>query len=177
MAVQKRPIHEAISEVLRRAGRALAAREIYEEIEKRALYEFKAVDPLHVVSSVLRRHAKELDFPSARGVKYFSMTSDGRFALLRKPVVVGRSLFEIPNRGTSSRSSVVVTVPADEEQNDEGQGDGPSHSEIQWRLLDLGAQMGMAVWAPRGDRGKVWSGRTLGSVRAMLKQGRSKSGI
>jgi hypothetical protein len=45
---------------------------------------------------------------------------------------------------------------------------GPSHTEIQWRLLDLGSQMDLNVWAPKADRGKAWNSKPIGSVPKLL---------
>jgi len=44
-----------------------------------------------------------------------------------------------------------------------------SHSEIQWRLLDLGSQMGLNVWAPRSDRKRGWKGGNNADIPTMLK--------
>ena len=46
--------------------------------------------------------------------------------------------------------------------------EGPTHAEIQWRLLDLGSQMGLNVWAPRADRGRAWNSKVIGEVPKML---------
>jgi hypothetical protein len=47
---------------------------------------------------------------------------------------------------------------------------GSEHTEIQWRLLKLGSDMGMKVWAPKPDRGRQWNGHTPGEVAGMLDQ-------
>jgi hypothetical protein len=44
------------------------------------------------------------------------------------------------------------------------------HTEMQYYLLYLGAEMGLDVWVARNDRSKVWNGDTLGSMRRMLAQ-------
>lgn len=54
-----------------------------------------------------------------------------------------------------------VATPAEE---------GPSHTEIQWRLLDLGSQMGLNVWAPKPDRGKTWDSKPVGKVPRLLNK-------
>ena len=43
------------------------------------------------------------------------------------------------------------------------------HTEMQWQLLALGAEMGLDVWVARNDRGKVWQGQALGSMPRMLE--------
>ncbi len=44
------------------------------------------------------------------------------------------------------------------------------HSEIQYQLLTLGAELGLDVWVARNDRGRKWSGALLGSLPRMLDQ-------
>ena len=46
--------------------------------------------------------------------------------------------------------------------------DAPSHSEIQWRLLDLGSQMGLDVWAPKRDRARTWKSSRIGEIPHIL---------
>lgn len=46
--------------------------------------------------------------------------------------------------------------------------EGTAHTEIQWLLLRLGSEMGLGVWAARGDRGKDWGGRRFDSLPNFL---------
>ena len=85
----RRAIHEVISEVLRTAGRSMSSREIYDEIVRGGLYEFKAKDPANIVRGQLRRHCVGLKKSGGSGIDYFSMTGDGRFALLDTRQKVG----------------------------------------------------------------------------------------
>ncbi|MBE0506989.1 MAG: hypothetical protein IBX50_09765 [Marinospirillum sp.] len=64
-------IVEAIKEVLKNYPEGLTAGKIYDEIVKRKLYTFGAVDPKQVVRSKLRKHCVGLDFPSASPTKHF----------------------------------------------------------------------------------------------------------
>jgi restriction system protein len=48
----------AIANVLQKANRPLAAREIYELIVADDLYSFKAENPIHVVYTQIRRHCE-----------------------------------------------------------------------------------------------------------------------
>src|SRR5687767_14259238 len=107
-------IVHAISEVLRNSDRALTVREIYDAIVRDHLYTFRAVDPLNVVKTQLRRHTKELQFPSAGSAKYFSIDGHGRFTLLEKPIRVAPSLYGVkrPAGGARTREAV-VSVPTD----------------------------------------------------------------
>lgn len=38
------------------------------------------------------------------------------------------------------------------------------HTEVQWQLLKLGADMGLNVWVARNDRNREWQGRPLSSI-------------
>jgi len=67
-------IIETIKAVLRDRPN-MSAQGIYEEIIKRDLYKFGAQYPPGVVSGKLRMHCLGLDFPSARPVKYFKISS------------------------------------------------------------------------------------------------------
>lgn len=160
-------IPQVISQVLRANKGAMSAKEIYEAVVAANLYTFKAQDPLSVVKTQLRRHCEGLNFPSARAVKYFAMTKDGKYLLLAKPVQVPSSLYSASNKPGDSRGPL-VSVPDDDEDESTEPTDGPSHSEIQWRLLDLGARLGLSVWAPANDRGRSWDGHLLGDVPGML---------
>ncbi|MEM7494694.1 MAG: EVE domain-containing protein [Myxococcota bacterium] len=46
---------------------------------------------------------------------------------------------------------------------------GTFHTEIQYRLLELGARMGLQVWAPKSDRGKVWNGHAIDKIPGLLR--------
>jgi hypothetical protein len=43
----------------------------------------------------------------------------------------------------------------------------PSHEEIQWRLLNLGSQMGLQVWVARNDRSRVFNAQMFKDVPRM----------
>ena len=71
---------------------------------------------------------------------------------------------------SESGNEAVVAVPGvdDDEAEEKPAAGEPTHSEIQWRLLDLGAQMGLSVWAPKNDRGRTWKKKRIGGVPRML---------
>lgn len=166
-AKRDRSIHQAIGEVLRAAGRSMTADEIYSEIIRQALYEFRARKPLDVVKTQLRRHCKDVDFPTAHRRKYFGLDSDGRYTVLPAPVTVAPTLYTL--KGIGRARSTVVTVP-DPEPDDVGGDPAPTHSDVQWRLLDLGSRMGLSVWAPMADRGRCSAdGKRLADVPRLLK--------
>jgi hypothetical protein len=83
------------------------------------------------------------------------------------------NLYKLRARAGDEEIETVVSIPAKEEEASAAEEtpkteEGPTHTEIQWRLLDLGSQMGLNVWAPRGDRGRTWQSRMIGDVPKML---------
>src|SRR4051794_4807146 len=110
---KKRLIHEAIAEVLKTATEPMEPELIYGEIVGRGLYTFPAKDPVHVVRATLRRHCVNLDFPSARRTKYFSVSGDGRYTALPQPVVVEATAFRVKAEGRR-RVERIVSVPSDD---------------------------------------------------------------
>jgi hypothetical protein len=81
----RKPIHAVISEVLVEAGRPMSAREIYEQIQSRGLYDFKAKDPPSIVRGQLRKHCTNVQAPYGARVRYFRMTEEGLFEILGSP--------------------------------------------------------------------------------------------
>ena len=74
--------------------------------------------------------------------------------LMRSP-----TLYKVAARADDQAIEAVVSIPTRDEENEPnntGCGQPPTHTEIQWRLLDLGGQIGLDVWAPRADRNKTW---------------------
>jgi EVE domain len=67
-------------------------------------------------------------------------------------------------------STGLVTVPEDVDEvvsDDDTQAEDESpitHEEIQWRLLSLGAQMGLDVWVARNDRSSSFDGQVFQSI-------------
>jgi restriction system protein len=72
-------INEAILAVMKSAGTPLTPREAYDRIIAADLYSFHAQRPANVVVGQIRRHCKDIDFPTAEQAKYFAMTPDGKF--------------------------------------------------------------------------------------------------
>lgn len=59
----------------------------------------------------------------------------------------------------------LVVVPGDEESRPEPETDaGRVHTEIQYLLLWLGAEMGFDVHVAKNDQSRTWKGRSLGDV-------------
>jgi len=163
---RSKPIHQAIAEVLGAEKRPLTPEEIYNSILERKLYLFRARDPLHVVHTDLKRHCIDLNFPSARATKYFKreLSQDGpKYCLLDKPVQVEPNVYKVKQPGKHGHETIVTVVP-EEEDVISSDGTEHGHTEIQWKLLDLGSKMGMSVWAPIADRNKRWERKRVGDV-------------
>ncbi len=94
------------------AGTPLSSREAHNRIVKMQLYEFNAQNPEHVVRSQIRRHCKDLDFPSAAPTKYFGMTEDGKFYPLEKPTKKKSLQKKVPKKSVSeiSKGGLVTTL-------------------------------------------------------------------
>lgn len=82
------------------------------------------------------------------------------------------NLYKLKAKAGGEEIETVVTIPTKEEEQPAevtvAEETGPSHTEIQWRLLDLGSQMGLNVWAPKADRGKAWNSKLVGRVPKLL---------
>ena len=96
--------------------------------------------------------------------------------LARKPY----NLFKAERLRGSTSIPVQVTVPEPEEfaEQVEPQTIAPEvveqsateHTEIQFYLLSLGAEMGLDVWVARNDRSRKWNGQTLSMLPHMVSE-------
>jgi len=85
--------------------------------------------------------------------------------LARKP------FFKAERRKGKETISTVVTVPEPDEADEteqpevatkgEARASTTRHTEIQFHLMTLGAEMGFDIWVARNDRSRSWSGRAL----------------
>ena len=64
----------------------------------------------------------------------------------------------------------VEAEQVDVEPGQRATSEGSEHTEMQWLLLRLGADMGLSVWAPKNDRGREWNGHSPGEVAAILDE-------
>ncbi|MGE3405736.1 MAG: hypothetical protein AB7I37_02910 [Pirellulales bacterium] len=95
-------------------------------------------------------------------------------AKLKRP----SSLYKLKKEVDGKKVESVVVIPsADDEVADEAETTtvGLTHTEIQWRLLDLGCRMGLNVWAPKPDRGRSWNGKK--TIRHSEDAGHAASSI
>lgn len=103
-------IIEAIKSVMLEAGKALTAREAYEAIIQKNLYNFLAKDPKHVVLMQIRRHCIGLDFPSASPRKHFKQENDNKYYLLSSITVAPEGKTgNIRKEITSTANSLIET--------------------------------------------------------------------
>jgi len=72
-----------------------------------------------------------------------------------------------------------VTIPESEAENGAEDGGAPSvgpetkpreHTELQYRLLKLGSEMGLDVWVARNDRGRSFEGTAFSSIHRVLTE-------
>ena len=87
-----------------------------------------------------------------------------------------KPFFKAEKRKGKTLVSEVVSVPEPEETTPGAEAVGepaaPStlHTQIQFHLLQLGAEMGLDVWAAKNDRLKLWDGIALGGMPRMIDQ-------
>jgi hypothetical protein len=92
--------------------------------------------------------------------------------LARKP------LYKVEPKKGKGKQPTLVSVPEPEETpasavsepQDSTESATTRHSEIQYQLLTLGAELGLDVWVARNDRGRKWNSTALGSLPKMLDQ-------
>ena len=80
------------------------------------------------------------------------------------------NLYKLKKSGARDREKI-VSVPSDEAEDLDAAISpvvSSAHTEIQWRLLDLGSSMGLKVWAPKADRGTLWNSKSVGQVPNLL---------
>ncbi len=81
-----------------------------------------------------------------------------------------RPLFRIEQRRGKRNVPTVVSVPEPEESGKAIEPEPTTrHTEIQFELLKLGAELGLDVWVARNDRGKRFNGEALGSLPRMIE--------
>jgi hypothetical protein len=86
-----------------------------------------------------------------------------------------RPLYRVEKGRGKAKLEAVVSVPEtdevatqDEAAVEKEAAAGTSHTEIQYQLLTLGAEMGLDLWVARNDRSKEWGGVSLGSIRGCV---------
>ena len=82
----------------------------------------------------------------------------------------GDDLNEVVELGSVSIKEVpttAYTTSTQEVQNEAIPKEVTAHTEIQWRLLNLGGNMGLDVWVARNDRSREYQGTPLGEMPRM----------
>ncbi|MCH7547038.1 MAG: hypothetical protein IID30_11625 [Planctomycetes bacterium] len=84
------------------------------------------------------------------------------------------NLYKLRKKIGNIETESIVTVPSVEEEEEDvvpisEETSGLTHTEIQWRLLDLGSKMGLNVWAPKVDRGKTHNDTEIADTPRLLK--------
>ncbi|HEY4759088.1 MAG TPA: hypothetical protein VIH42_00770 [Thermoguttaceae bacterium] len=81
------------------------------------------------------------------------------------------NLYKLHKKVGDEEIETVVAIPSEEEEEETEvvTPGAPTHTEIQWRLLDLGSRMGLNVWAPRNDRGRNWNGKQIAEIPGLLE--------
>jgi hypothetical protein len=88
------------------------------------------------------------------------------------PKLLKRSsnLYKLKKSGAHGTEKI-ISVPSDELEDEEvtiAPAAVTTHTEIQWRLLDLGSRMGLRVWAPKADRGRTWNGAVIHAIENLI---------
>ena len=78
-------ITDAIKIVMLEVNRPITAREAYEGIVERGLYDFKAQNPPSVVQSQIRKHCLGVQAPAGSQMKYFKEVGDRKYQALETP--------------------------------------------------------------------------------------------
>jgi len=91
--------------------------------------------------------------------------------LARKP-----SYYKVEFRKGRVAIPTVVSVP-DQDEDDTADKDAETqaepisrHTEIQYQLLKLGAELRLDLWVARNDRGRAYNGESLGAMAGMLEE-------
>ncbi len=81
------------------------------------------------------------------------------------------NLYKLKTKSGNEEIETVVSIPSVEDEDLDTQVSpiGLTHTEIQWRLLDLGSQLGLKVWAPKSDRNKTWEEKCVREVPNLLQ--------
>jgi len=91
-----------------------------------------------------------------------------------------RPFFKAERREGKETVSTVVTVPESEEAEDieqagtttkaEARASATRHTEMQYHLMILGAEMGLDSWVARNDRSRKWNGTALGDLPGVIQE-------
>lgn len=93
--------------------------------------------------------------------------------LARRPIALrakGQSFTVPETEDKTEQSQDVMEEPLKKERlEEEPSKEITAHTEIQWKLLKLGSDMGLDVWVARNDRGREMSGRKFSDIPRLKK--------
>lgn len=81
--MKKQTICTAAMEALRKNGKSMSVKDIYDFIVKNNLYEFKAKEPLSILKSTLRKHTLGIETKQKKGISYFTIDSAEKYQTLK----------------------------------------------------------------------------------------------
>jgi hypothetical protein len=93
--------------------------------------------------------------------------------LARRPYYIS---VDLPKGKTKGRVQTVISVPEADPESEtvaaraDSEEPRTRHTEIQYRLLELGVALGLDVWVARNDRSKGYKGILLGQMPKMLDE-------
>jgi len=119
-------------------------------------------------------------FPEAQdGDFIMDMLKKAKASPVSRPVdakkLARKPLYKVSQKRGKSVVPAVVSIPESEEEEPASTGaeevPTPSkHTEIQYELLTLGAEMGFDVWVARNDKSKAWKGVAFASMPKMISE-------
>lgn len=83
------------------------------------------------------------------------------------------NLYKVKVKSAEGEIERIVSIPKTDEEIGiaptmaAGETQGPTHTEIQSRLLDLGSNIGLEIWAPMRDRSRTWNARCIGDISGL----------
>jgi hypothetical protein len=121
---------------------------------------------------------------NADGELILKMLRDTEKAPVSRPVdakkLARKPFFKAERKKGKETISAVVTVPeSDEPETSErlelfGKAEAKTattrHTEIQYLLATLGAEMGFDIWIARNDRSRSWRGKALGELAQVIEE-------
>ncbi len=164
---RKQPIHLAISTVLSDSRERCPLRTFTKKFSVAGCILFLPGGPGQRSGEYFKRHCVNMDFLVHAKPNTFRRSREGKYTLLPKSVTIDATAFEVVHDGKRKKQRV-VSVPNEDRPADANELQDDKHTEIQWRLLNLGSRLGYRVWAPTNDRGRSWAGNRIGDIRHLL---------
>lgn len=110
---RQRTIIDAIKEVMHTEQRPLTYKEAYDGIIAANLYQFRSMNPLHIVRMEIRRHTEGVDFQTAAPTKHFRLVGQYQYVPLPTPLQTGRT------RGSKRSIGAAKAKSIDKKENEE----------------------------------------------------------